>query len=149
MNLAICLKLFGLITFLAQDDTTEISRAAAAGVSAGASVGGLVFSVLLCAFMWWKVFTKAGQPGWGSLIPIVNVYFLCKVAGRPGWWVILFILPCVNIFAIIVVCLDVAKAFGKGTGFTIGLILLPFIFYPILGFGDAAYLGRPASPAAA
>jgi hypothetical protein len=89
----------------------------------------------------WKVFVKAGQPGWGAIIPIYNIYLLCKIAGRPGWWVILYIVPIVNIFVGLVVSLDVAKSFAKGTGFGIGLWILSFIFFPILGFGPAQYVG--------
>jgi hypothetical protein len=92
----------------------------------------------------WKVLEKAGQPGWGAIIPIYNVYLLCKVAGRPGWWVILMFVPIVSIVITIMVMLDLAKAFGKGTGFAVGLILLTFIFLPILGFSDAQYQGPPA-----
>jgi uncharacterized protein DUF5684 len=102
----------------------------------------VVLSVLMIAAMW-KVFTKAGQPGWGAIIPIVNLYFLCKVAGRPGWWVLLMLI-CFPIFFIII-CIDVAKRFGKGGGFAVGLIFLPFIFFPILGFGSAQYQGAPAA----
>lgn len=100
----------------------------------------LAFAVLMIAALW-KVFTKAGQPGWAAIIPIVNTYFLCKVAGRPGWWVILMFVPIVNFIIWIILCIDVAKNFGKGTGFGIGLLLLPIIFFPILGFGNAQYQG--------
>jgi hypothetical protein len=92
----------------------------------------------------WKTFVKAGQPGWGAIIPIYNIYLLCKVAGRPGWWVLLFFIPLVNFIIAIVVDIDVAKNFGKGLGFGLGLFFLPFIFYPILGFGDARYLAKTA-----
>jgi hypothetical protein len=102
-----------------------------------------VVTILMIA-SWWKMFTKAGQPGWAAIIPIVNLYFFCKVAGRPGWWLILMFIPLVNFIIIIILCLDVAKAFGKGAGFGIGLIFLPFIFYPILAFGSAQYQGTPA-----
>ncbi len=87
----------------------------------------------------WKVFTKAGQPGWGVLIPIYNLYLLTQIAGRPGWWLILMLIPLVNFVIAIILSLDIAKNFGKGAGFGIGLALLGFIFYPILGFGDATY----------
>jgi uncharacterized membrane protein YhaH (DUF805 family) len=97
----------------------------------------------------WKVFTKAGHPGWACLIPIYNLYIMCKIAGRPGWWVILMFIPLVNLIIIIILVIDIAKSFGKGVGFGIGLLLLPFIFYPILGFGSAQYQGRPAAAAAA
>jgi hypothetical protein len=91
----------------------------------------------------WKTFEKAGHPGWAAIIPIYNIYILCKIAGRPGWWVILFFIPIVSIVIAIIVSLDVAKNFGKSALFGIGLALLGFIFYPILGFGDAQYIGAP------
>ena len=70
---------------------------------------------------------------------------LLEIAGRPIWWFILLIIPLVGIIVAIVVSLDIAKNFGQGAGFGIGLALLPFIFYPILGFGDAKYQGAVAS----
>jgi len=88
----------------------------------------------------WKVFTKAGQPGWACLIPIYNFYIVLKIIGKAGWWLLLMLIPLVNIVIAILVRNGLAKSFGKGTGFTVGMILLPFIFVPILGFGDAQYL---------
>src|SRR5450432_3038041 len=82
----------------------------------------------------WKVFTKAGHPGWAAIIPIYNAYILLKIAGRPGWWVVLLLIPFVSFVIAIIVGIDVAKAFGRGAGFGLGLIFLGFIFYPILGF---------------
>lgn len=93
----------------------------------------------------WKTFVKAGQPGWAAIIPIYNFYILLKIVGRPAWWLILFLIPFVNLVIAIIVAIDLAKAFGKGTGFGVGLALLGFIFYPILGFGDATYQNRPAA----
>lgn len=101
--------------------------------------------ILLIAAMW-KVFSKAGQPGWAAIIPIYNIYVLCKVAGRPGWWLLLMLIPLVNIIIAIILNIDIAKNFGKGVGFGIGMIFLPFIFYPVLGFGSAQYQGG-AGPA--
>jgi len=95
---------------------------------------------LMIAAMW-KVFSKAGQPGWAVIIPIYNIYIMCKVAGRPGWWVLLMFIPFVNLIIAIILTIDIAKNFGQGVGFGIGLIILPFIFYPILGFGSAQYQG--------
>lgn len=92
----------------------------------------------------WKMFTKAGQPGWACLIPIVNTYFMCKIAGRPGWWVILMLIPIVSIIFWIIISIDIAKSFGKGTGFGIGIAFLTPIFVPILGFGSAEYQGPSA-----
>jgi hypothetical protein len=94
-----------------------------------------VISIVGC----WKMFVKARQPGWGILIPIYNQYLMIKIAGRPGWWLILMFIPLVNIIVGIVVLADIARNFGKGVGFVLGLLFLPFIFYPILGFGDAKY----------
>ena len=105
---------------------------------------GLLIALLLIVAMW-KVFTKAGQPGWASIIPIYNLYIWCKIVGRPGWWVILMLIPFVNIIVGIILCIDMAKSFGKGAGFGIGLALLGVIFIPILGFGSAQYQGPSAS----
>lgn len=104
-----------------------------------------VVMILLIASIW-KVFSKAGQPGWAAIIPIYNAYILCKIAGRPGWWVILMLIPLVNFIIAIILCIDIAKAFGKGTGFGIGLLLLGIIFWPVLGFGSAQYQGASATP---
>ena len=129
-------------TFLAQETEVEAPK----GPGAVFWICEIAFIILMVAAMW-KVFSKAGQPGWAAIIPIVNMYFLCKVAGRPGWWVILLFIPFVNLIILIILSIDVAKAFGKGAGFGIGLLLLPFIFYPILGFGSAQYQGGgPATP---
>ena len=87
----------------------------------------------------WKVFTKADQPGWGAFIPVYNAYLLCKIAGKPGWWLILWFIPLVNVVVAFLVALGVAEGFGKGAAFGVGLFFLPFIFYPILAFGDASY----------
>ena len=91
----------------------------------------------------WKTFVKAGQPGWGCIIPIFNVYLMIKIAGRPGWFLILFFIPLVNLIVSILITVDIARNFGKGIGFMLGLIFLGFIFYPILGFGSAVY--RPVA----
>lgn len=116
----------------------------AAGV-AGCLGGGLAFFVWLVVLAvviagLWKVFEKAGQPGWAAIIPFYNIYVLTtQIARREILWFILALIPFVNIIAAIVVSIDVARKFGKGTGFGLGLAFLPFIFYPILGFGSAQY----------
>jgi hypothetical protein len=93
----------------------------------------------------WKVFVKAGQPGWGILIPFYNIYLWIKIAGKPGWWLLLCLIPVVNIVIWIIVMLEVAKAFGKSTAFAIFLLILfSFIGIPILGFGSAVYT-KPAA----
>jgi hypothetical protein len=100
----------------------------------------------------WKVFVKAGHPGWAAIIPIWNLYILLKVIGRPPWWLLLFlvgvIIPFVGWILLLVlgviIALDLAKSFAKSTGFAVGLFLLNFIFVPILGFGEARYVGPSA-----
>ena len=93
----------------------------------------------------WKIFTKAGKPGWAAIIPIYNIIVLLEIVGKPLWWILLLLIPCVNIvFGIWIINL-LSKSFGKSEGFTIGLLLLGFIFFPILGFGDAVYLGPAGS----
>src|SRR4030095_11983646 len=85
-----------------------------------AMIIGLLISLLLIVAMW-KVFTKAGQPGWASIIPIYNLYIWCKIVGRPWWWILLMLIPFVNFIILIILCIDTAKSFGKGAGFGIGL----------------------------
>ncbi len=94
----------------------------------------------------WRMFTKAGRPGWGAIIPIYNLYLFLKLAGRPVWWLLLYLVPGVNVIVHIVVSIGVARSFDKGTMFGIGLWLLPWIGVPILGFGSARYAG--ANPTA-
>jgi hypothetical protein len=88
---------------------------------------------------WWTTFAKAGKPGWASIIPFYNLIVLVEVAGQPIWLFILFLIPVANIVAAVLVAIGVAKNFGKGGGFAVGLLFLPFIFYPILGFSNARY----------
>jgi len=107
---------------------------------------GLLFALLIIVAMW-KVFTKAGQPGWASIIPIYNLYIWCKIVGRPWWWILLMLIPFVNFIVAIILCIDMAKSFGKGAGFGIGLALLGIIFWPILGFSSAQYQGAAAAKA--
>lgn len=117
------------------------------GGGAGLAAVGLLFTLvpLLIALVTiaglWKVFTKANQPGWAAIIPIYNVYILVsEIAGRDILWVVLsIIIPVV----IVIPLIDVAKAFGKGTGYGVGLWLLGPIFFPLLGFGSARYQGAP------
>ncbi len=119
---------------------------AAAAAAAGIGMGMVIVYLAICLLMiisLWKVFSKAGQPGWASLIPIYNAYVLLKVAGKPGWWLILMLIPLVNVIISIIVMIGLAANFGKGGGFTAGLILLPVIFWPMLAFGSAQY--RPVA----
>jgi hypothetical protein len=110
-----------------------------------------IFYIALWALLiagWWMIFVKAGEEGWKAIIPIYNVIVLLKIVGRDWWWVLLMLIPIVNLVIWIIVALDLAKAFGRGTGFAIGMIFLPFIFALILGFGSDRYQGPAAAPAA-
>ena len=102
-----------------------------------------LFSLVVVAAMW-KVFTKAGKPGWAAIIPIYNGVVLLDIAGKPVWWIILFFIPIVNFIFLILTYVGLAERFGKGGGFAVGLILLGIIFFPILGFGSAQYRGAVA-----
>jgi uncharacterized protein DUF5684 len=115
--------------------------------SAGSAVGVILYVavVVLEIVAMWTVFTKAGRPGWASIVPIYNLYVLLKVAGREGWWIVLFLIPLVNVVVWFIVAIDLAKCFGKTAGFGVGIALLSFVFIPILAFGDARYLGPAPS----
>lgn len=87
----------------------------------------------------WKVFEKAGKPGWAAIIPIYNILIILEIVGKPWWWLLLMCIPIVNFVFTIWAYNLLSLSFGKTTGFTVGMIFLPFIFIPILGFGDAQY----------
>ena len=100
----------------------------------------LAVIVIMIASMW-QIFTKAGKPGWACIIPIYNWIVILDIAGKPWWWLLLMFVPIVSFIVVIIVYMDLAKAFGKGAGFGCGMLILPFIFFPMLAFGDAEYVG--------
>ncbi len=113
-------------------------------MSTGEAITSLVISLIVsipAIIALWKVYTKAGEPGWKILIPIYDLYTLCKIADGNGWKFLLFLIPFVNIVYAIILNIRLAKSFGKGVGFGIGLIFLEYIFIMILGFGSAQYIG--------
>ena len=114
--------------------------------SAGLISFWLVLVVISLVGMW-KMFEKAGKPGWAAIIPIYNTIVLLEIVGKPVWWFLLFLIPCVNFVFIIWTYNLLSKSFGKGEGFTVGLVLLNPIFVCILGFGDAVYHGPSAKEA--
>ncbi len=118
---------------------------------AGVGVG-LWFLWGICAVFYaicaWKIYEKAGKPGWAAIIPIYNMIVLLEIVGKPLWWFLLLLIPGVNIVVSVLVYIELSKSFGKDTAFAIGLLLLSFIFYPILAFGSARYLGPGGRPAA-
>lgn len=114
---------------------SEVGAGAAGGLE---TLIYLVVAILMTVGMW-KVYSKAGKPGWAAIIPIYNGWVFFEIAGKPGWWVFLSLIPIVGIVIAIIGVVGMAKNFGKGVGTILGLIFLPFIFYPILGFGSATY----------
>jgi hypothetical protein len=139
-----------IAAFLLQEE--EIGGALLGGLLA---VGGTMMLVMLVVAVLaiigiWKVFVKAGQPGWAILVPLYNVYILLKIAGRPGWWLLLMIIPLVNIVIAALVAIDIAKAFGQSAAFGILLLfLLSGIGYVILGYGNYKYVGPVKAAATA
>jgi hypothetical protein len=120
-----------------------MNESASAGGAGMMSIVWLAVTILLLVSMW-RVYAKAGHPGWAVLIPIYNFYVMLQIAGKPGWWLLLMFVPFVNFVIMILTVVSFAKSFGKGGGFAAGLIFLPVIFYPILGFGEAKYIGAQA-----
>ena len=124
----------------------------------GQLIGGGIFAfmgvIILCIIAvaavmiasMWKIFTKAGKPGWAAIVPIYNMIVVLEITGRPLWWIFMFLIPLANIVFGILIAIDLAKSFGQGVGFGIGLLLLCIVFYPMLAFGDYKYLGPAVSP---
>lgn len=135
------------LPLLAQQDP-DLDAARAAGVA------GVVGVYLFCIFVFfllalipaiamivgmWKIFEKAGHPGWAAIVPYYNMYILNEIACKDIMWFIFTLIPCLNFVAMIVICMDVAKNFRKDPAYGVGMALLPFIFMPMLGFSDARY----------
>lgn len=116
------------------------------GSGSGSPVGsviGLIIAVLIIA-AYWRIFSKAGQPGWAAIIPIYSTFVLLRIVGRPWWWFIMLLIPVVNIIFGLILVHDLSKSFGHGFGYTLGLLFLSLIFIPILGFGGSQYAGPAA-----
>lgn len=128
-------------TFLAQV-TTSTSVSSGGGI--GSAIAGIVWLVVVVAMVaaMWKLFAKAGQPGWAALIPFYNYVVMFRITSRSPWWVLGMFVPFLNIFVAIRLVFDLAKSFGRGIGFGFGLLFLFPIFVLILAFGDAQYVGR-------
>ena len=140
-------------TLLAAADLFAQNNNAGGGGGAGILAGLMAYLVfvfvisIISIIGMWKVFEKAGQPGWAAIVPIYNIYILTiEIAKKEMLWFILFVVGCVicgplAIIAMFVINIEVANKFGKGAGYGVGLTLLGFIFYPMLGFGSARYRG--------
>ena len=110
--------------------------------SPGMTILSLALAVLGIVAMW-KIFEKAGEPGWAAIIPFYNLYVLFKITWGNGWKFLLLLIPIAKFVFLIITMVKLAKAFGKSGGFAVGLIFLSIIFYCILAFGDAQYIGVP------
>lgn len=156
MNL---LELPTLIALTAQDvpDLTTEEAAGLIGIMLAALAAVMIPLLIVLAIVYiafWRIFSKAGQPGWAALIPVYNTIVTLEVQGRPVWWIVFYLIapvPIVGSLSVlvmyIIMCLDLAKQFGKGGGFAAGLIFLFPIFILILAFGGAQYQGAPAASA--
>jgi hypothetical protein len=126
------------------------SSAASAGVFfaifMACIIPALIIGVISIIGMW-KVFEKAGKPGWASIIPIYNIIVLLEIVGKPIWWIFLLLIPCTAFIFVPWIYNLLSKSFGQGVGFTLGLLFLSFIFFPVLGFGNYQYLGPSAQEA--
>jgi hypothetical protein len=109
-------------------------------------IGQLIYLLIVAACLagLWKAFEKMGRKGWEGIVPFYNFYILMQVMGKEIVWFIMCLIPFVSIIPMI----DVAKAWGKGTGFGVCLALFPYVCWPILGFTDAKFLGASATPTA-
>ena len=137
-----------MLNYILAQSNAELDTAtgAAAGAALLLTLICLAVALLVIASMW-KVFTKAGKPGWAAIVPIYNTIVLLEIVGKPTWWIILLLIPFVNIIVLLIVINELSKSFGRGVGTTLGLIFLGFIFWPILAFGSAQYQGGGAAAA--
>jgi hypothetical protein len=136
------MNLFSVGLFAQQQFKFEEMEAGGGGIPTWMIVLYVAVLVVIIAGIW-KMFTKAGEPGWACIVPIYNIIVMLRIAGMPLWWLIVMLIPLVSIIPAFMLPFKTAERFGKGAGFAIGMIFLPFIFYPILGFGDARYTPPP------
>ena len=112
----------------------------------------LIIGIFMIICMW-MIYSKAGKPGWACIVPIYSFIVLLEIVGKPWWWLFLLIIPIVNIVILIIVLNQLSKSFGQGAGFTLGLLFVGIVFYPILAFSSSIkYVGPggvAASPAQA
>ena len=125
-----------------------LQSAEAAAPSSGGSLIGSLLALLfsLCLVVaGWKTYAKTGRPGWASIVPVYNAYTLLQIVGRPAWWLVLLLIPGVNVVVAVILSIDLAKCFGKSTSYGLGLAFLSAPFTLHLGFGEAQYGGPCAS----
>ena len=100
-----------------------------------------LIATLLSLAASWLIFKKMGRQGWEGIIPLYNTYVLCQELYGNGWKFLCLLIPLYNIYFAIKLYIDWAHAFGKSTGFAIGMLFLPFIFQLILAFDPSAQYG--------
>lgn len=125
-------------SFVLLDDTTGSTS----------SLISLVIALVIALFYLvatWRIFTKAGKPGWAVIIPIYSTIVLLGIIGRPWWWLLLLLIPFVGLVVGIIIINDLSKSFGHGLGYTLGLLFLSLIFIPVLGYGGSRYVGPAAA----
>ncbi len=137
-GLGLAAVLFAVVTGSAFAQSSGSS--AAAGAFGLSSLISLVIAIVEVAAVW-RLFSRAGQHGWAAIIPIYNTVVMLHVTGKSGWWLLGFFVPLLNFFVYCRMMVNMAQVFGKGVGFGIGNIFLPFIFLPILAFTDSPYVG--------
>lgn len=152
-----------MLNLLAQTYTTYTYPTTTTTSTAGtAALGGFFLVVTLIALVvavimiisMWKIFTKAGEDGWKSLIPFYNGWILAELAGKPGWWGLVSLVSIIGFIPVlgwiadiavivvyVMIYLSLAKAFNKSTGFGVCMLLFPYVTFPMLAFGSAKYAG--------
>lgn len=122
------------------DLVLRTAETSAETASAGSAVVSVITSIITLVSMW-KIFDKAGEGGWKSIVPLYNVYTLFKIGYGEGWKALLLLIPIVNIYFGVMCYVKLAKSFGMSGWFGIAMIIVPFVFMPMLAFGAAQYCG--------
>jgi Family of unknown function (DUF5684) len=104
-------------------------------------IGAMFLASFILIAGYWRLFTKAGKPGWAILIPIYNAIVMQQISGKPLWWILLYFVPIVNIVIAVICLFALAENFGKGKGYALGMLFLPWVFVPMLAFSDAQFVG--------
>lgn len=131
-------------------ETYNYDESMGSGLLAGIGIGGTLISLaatILTIAGLWKMFEKAGKPGWAAIIPVYNFIILLEIVGKPLWWIIGILIPCVNFVVIIWVLNLLMKSFGKDSIYTVLAIFFSFIIFPMIGFGSDRYIGPTAAEA--
>ncbi|GGG77712.1 hypothetical protein GCM10007415_07120 [Parapedobacter pyrenivorans] len=122
------------------------------GLFAGIGVGAMIFYLAIIVLYiagFWKMFEKAGKPGWAAIVPVYNMIIIAEIVGKPIWWgIVAALVPCVNIVFSIWLLNLLMKSFGKEVPlWTVLTVFFGFVTIPVIGFGDAKYVGPTAAEA--